>query len=49
MPIRDGALRLLPNGLELRAAPRACEGQLPGGSGNAPPILAYSGWQDMPG
>jgi len=38
----------MPNGLELReaspegirAAPRACEGQLPGGSGNAPPILA---------
>jgi hypothetical protein len=33
------------NGLELRAAPRACEGQLPGGSGYGPTILAQLGGQ----
>jgi len=34
-----------PNGLELRVAPRACEGQLPGGSGNGRLILGHSGGQ----
>jgi len=32
-----------PNSLELRAAPRACEGQLPGGSSSAWHFLAHSG------